>query len=291
MLTFAFAAFKGRWRCLHLMTKRQVLSYGTFFLAAYLALVPTLGPYWKHFREYGSPFMINIAPAVFPNVFERTYVYRPVMGIGVPGVTSIADALFTFRLLDMLRNPIIAKDSDRYPLHRTSLWSQLYGRAHFVHFDAWPPSWQLRHLRPQWATPLVWNLGRLIFLCALLPTMILVVALWRRIVAAISIIRGHDTPVRLGDWLLDLAVFGYMAFIIAYSLRYRDSSFMKAIFVFPGLLGFLSLFACECDRFYRWCNDKKLAVMATESIFACLCLLYTGDVIVLIAQLGINLFF
>jgi hypothetical protein len=128
-------------------------------------------------------------------------------------------------------------------------------------------------------------------LCALLPTMILAMAVGRRIVAAIcSVIKSLDTPVRLADCLLDLSVFGYIAFIIIYSLRYRDFSVMKAIFIFPGLVGFLSLFARECDRFYRWCNDKKLTRFSADLVFAFLCLLYTGNVIVLIAQLSAKLF-
>src|SRR2546422_4368236 len=42
--------------------------------------------------------------------------------------------LFRSRLVDLLEHPVISNDVEGYPLHRTSLWSQLYGRAHFVHF-------------------------------------------------------------------------------------------------------------------------------------------------------------
>jgi hypothetical protein len=211
--------------------------------------------------------------------------------VGAPGVTSIVDSLLTFRFLDMLINPVITNDPHKYPQHRTSLWSQLYGRTHFAHFDAWPPSWQLPQGRWQWATHLVWNLGRLIFVCALFPTILLLAAMWRRIVAAIlSVIRAQPSSLQLGEWLLDLSVFGYIAFIVAYSLQYRDFSVMKAIFIYPGLLGFLILFARECDRFYTWCNNNKLIRLTADLVFSLLFLLYTGDVVVLITQLGIKLF-
>jgi hypothetical protein len=289
VLVFALALIQG-WDG-HSLTRRQIFFYGTIFLAAYVAVVPMLGPYWEHYRRYGSPFVINMRPALFPHVFEKTFVYRPPAEKPAPGVTSIADALLTFRLLDMLRTPVITNDPDRYPQHRTSLWSQLYGRAHFVHFDAWPRAWQLPEVRWQWATRLVWNLGRLIFLCALLPTILLLVAVLRRFVAALRwVIKAQDPPVQFGQWLLDLSVFGYIAFIVAYSLRYRDFTVMKAIFIFPGLLGFLTLFSCECARFYAWCEHKKPIRSSADMVFAFLCLLYTADVLVLIGQLGLKLF-
>src|SRR3989442_15182227 len=56
--------------------------------------------------------------------------------------------------------------------HRTSLWSQLYGRAHFSHFAQHPPSWRN-------TSPLVVTVGRLIFVLALLPTAFLLAGVMR----------------------------------------------------------------------------------------------------------------
>jgi Dolichyl-phosphate-mannose-protein mannosyltransferase len=264
------------------LTRRQTLLYGAIFVAVSLALVPRLGPYGDYYRRYGSPFVINMSPAPFPHVFAPTFVSRP-------GVTSLVDALLTFRLLDMLHTPV-STNGDLYPQHRTSLWSQLYGRAHFVHFDAWPPSWQVPEGSGPWATRLVWNLGRLILLCALLPTILLLVALVRRGGSVIRwVIKTQAPPVRLGQGLLDLAVFGYLLFIVVYALRYRSFAVMKAIFLFPAVLGFVGLFAQECHRFYAWCAHHTLLRVATDSVFACLCLLYVVDVLVLIGHLGLQL--
>ena len=42
--------------------------------------------------------------------------------------------------------------------------------------------------------------------------------------------------------LLDVVFIGYVVFIIALALQYRDFSTMKAIYIYPALLSFLVLF-------------------------------------------------
>jgi Dolichyl-phosphate-mannose-protein mannosyltransferase len=262
------------------MPRGQTALYGVIFLMGFVTVVARAGPYWDHYRRYGTPFAIPILPAPFPKVFERTLVYKP-------GVTSIVDALLTFRFVDLLRNPISTTDAEQYPRHRTSLWSQLYGRAHFAHFDDWPPSWRLSTLTWQWARDLGRNLGRLIFLYAIFPTLLLVVALWRQLVATIRWLgNARQSQVRLGEWLLHLAAFGYVAFIVVYALRYRDYAVMKAIFILPGLLGLLTLFARECDAFYRRFADPKAVRLCADMMLISLLVLYTVDILILIGQLG-----
>ena len=96
------------------------------------------GPYYSNYRNLGSPTAINIEKQPRAHFFEKTYVERP-------GVVSIFDSYFTFRLIDMLKRPHVTNDTAPIPLHRTSFWSQLYGRAHSVHFDYWPLRWQTLH--------------------------------------------------------------------------------------------------------------------------------------------------
>jgi Dolichyl-phosphate-mannose-protein mannosyltransferase len=264
------------------LTRHRLALYGAIFLVAYLAVVPKVGSYWELYRRYGSPFVTPILPAPFPKLFEKSFVYKP-------GVTSIVDSFLTFRLCDLLSNPVSSIDGENYPLHRTSLWSQLYGRAHFAHFDPWPPSWQLPSNGGQWITSLVWTLGRLIFLCALFPTVLLIVAIERRSVAALRWLTKAKSPQpQLQDWLLDLAVFGYMAFIVAYSLRLRDYAAMKAIFIFPGLLGFLTLFARDYDEFYKRHFERTRIRLAADALMVTLPLFYTAEVIALIGQLALQ---
>jgi hypothetical protein len=245
-----------------------------------VAVVPLLGSYWELYRRHGSPFVTPILPAAFPKLFERTFVYKP-------GVTSIVDSFLTFRFFDLLRNPVSTIDSVQYPLHRTSLWSQLYGRAHFAHFDPWPPSWELPRNGGQWFTSLVRTLGRLIFLSALFPTSFLMLAVGKRSVAVLRwLSRAKPQPLKLQDLLLDLAVFGYMAFIVAYCLRLRDFAAMKAIFIFPGFLGFLKLFACQYDEFDKRHFEEISVRRAGDALMVALFLFYTADVGALIGQLA-----
>ncbi|MGH8071191.1 MAG: phospholipid carrier-dependent glycosyltransferase [Candidatus Entotheonellia bacterium] len=280
LAVFMVALLRGR--NAGVMTRGRALLYALVFLVSFLAVVPQVGPYWDHYRRYGSPFVLNIGPPPRPHIFERTFVYKP-------GVISIVDSFLTFRFFDMLRTPLNTTDKEHFPPHRTSLWSQLYGRAHFVRFDAWPPSWRLPSGRWEGMASLLRNLGRLIFLCALFPSMLLLVAIWRRIILAIRWLGGTKQPqAKLGDWLLDLAVFGYLSFIVVYSLQYRDYAVMKAIFIFPGLLGFLTLFARECERFYNTYDGNKMVRISADALLASLLLLYTADVIALIGQLGIH---
>src|SRR5262244_2592954 len=114
----------------HFRRRSATSLYGFIFLVSYLALVPTLGPYWKTYRQYDSPFVTNADPVLLP-------YWNALPGERV----GIVNALFTFRFGDMLRNPQRVNKDGPYPLHQFSRWSQLYGRAHFVHFDAYPSSW------------------------------------------------------------------------------------------------------------------------------------------------------
>jgi Dolichyl-phosphate-mannose-protein mannosyltransferase len=269
------------------LTRGRTILYGSIFLASFFAVVPKLGSYWGNYRLYGSPFVTNWSPRPLPNIFLKTAVRRP-------GVRSMAESLLTFPFFDMLRTPVITDDKYSYPQHRTSIWSQLYGRTHFVHFSAWPPSWRLpTDPHWEWLTRVVWHLGRLIFICALFPTILLLTAVFKEIRSAASqcIADSHKRiDIQLRDWLLYFAVFGYIAFIVIYSLRHQDFSFMKAIFIFPGLLGFLMLFARECNRFYAWCDQKRAVRISADAVFVLLLILYTADVLILIGQLGVASF-
>lgn len=124
----------------------------------------------------------------------------------------------------------------------------------------------------------MWNLGRVIFLCALFPTGLFLVGVCKRVIATLRRVFGgaQGPPAPLGDWLLDLTAFGHLAFIMLYALQYRDYSFMKAIFIFPGLFAFLVLFARECDHFYAGCGQRRAVRLAADAIFVCLLLLYAG---------------
>ena len=251
--------------------------YGFIFLVSYLTLVPTLGPYWKHYHEYGSPFVTNADPAL---VLARSEIFQP-------GTTSIVDALFTFRFGDMLKNPQRVNTGVDYPLHQSSGWSQLYGRAHFVHFDAYPPTWVVP--TGTWARPLVFNIGRLILLCAVVPTVLMLTGLLRSLISAgRSLTTAQPSERRLTDWLLDFTTVGYILFLVVLFIKYRNTGWFKAIYIFPGFLAFLVFFARECDHFYAWCEEKKILRFSADTTFAVLLLLYVIDATALLGQLSLG---
>jgi hypothetical protein len=255
---------------------RAWVGYGVGFLAIYFALVPMLGPYWKHYRLYGSPFVTNTDPR-FPWVqkFE-------------PWSVSISEGLFTFRFVDMLRNPYrVNGRGGPYPFHQNSGWSQLYGRTHFVHFDQYPPGWT----QPDgtWLKTFVFNNGRLILLLALFPTVLLLTGLWTSLLSAARLLLGGRIFERpLTDWLLDLTAIGYLTFLVALFIKNREPGWFKAIYLFPGALAFLVLFARQCERFYAWCKEKKFVRFPADAILAVLLLLYVVDVTALIGKLGLS---
>lgn len=256
------------------LSRPDAARYGAMFLVAFFVCVPKLGGYWDHYLRYGSPFVINIEPAPWPNWFEPTFVRRP-------GVVSIADALLTFRFIDMLEHPVITTEEEDYPIHRQSLWSELYGRTHFGRFTAWPPSWESR-------TPLVLNCGRLLFVLALLPTALLLMGMARASIGALRWMIGGDHSDTWRDRFLGLSALAYVPFTVIYVLRFRDYACMKAIFLFPALCGFLLLFARQCDRYYAWCARWRAVCLLSDVIFTGLFVAYVADIVMLIAQLRGN---
>jgi hypothetical protein len=255
------------------LTRRRLIGLAAAFVASFVVFTVAFGSYRSNWQDTGNPFSVNGEPAPMPHFFERTYVYRP-------GTTSIVDTYLTFRFIDMLEHPTITNDADVYPLHRTSLWSQLYGRTHFVHFAQHPPSWKSMN-------PVVLAVGRLIFVLALLPTAFLLAGLLRGVAAVVATLLRPASPrrVTLEQELLVVAALGFVGFIVLYTLRYRDFSTMKAEFLFPGLLAYVFLFVDELRRAVTRYNHHPRLRQAAGLLFAALLILYVMDVLVLALQL------
>jgi hypothetical protein len=192
-------------------------------------------------------------------------------------VTSIVDSYLTFRLFDMLRHPGVPNDATVYPLHRTSLWSQLYGRAHVAHFAQHPPSWKN-------TTPLAATITRLSLVFALLPTAVLAAGMIR---AGVHLLRPRRSRglLQVGDDLLAVTAWGSIAFVIAYTVTYRDFATMKAEFLLPALPAFAILFADEFQRIALRLRGSPTLVRGFELSLAALLALYLADTVVLAIQL------
>ncbi len=255
------------------LSRRPVMALGAIFVTIFIVFNVALGSYRSNREDTGNPFSINGDPAPIPHLIKRTYVYRP-------GVTSIADTYFTFRFVDMLEHPMITNGVDVYPLHRTSFWSQLYGRAHLTHFAQHPPSWRN-------TSSLVVTVSRLILVLALLPTALLLVGMLRAVAQVTTPAWKRASPRRetLDQELLAFTAMGFVAFIVVYSLRYRDFSTMKAEFLFPGLLAYVFFFADEVRRAAKQYSRQHRLRQVAGWMFAALLALYVTDVVVLAVQL------
>jgi hypothetical protein len=188
-------------------------------------------------------------------------------------VRSIAESLFTFRIIGLLRDPLVVNGRvENYPLHRTSLWSGVYGRTNFIRFDDYFESWRPR-------SALATSIARLTFIVALFPAALLLFGAYGAMARMVS----HAGRVRPNEWMIGITAPATLRFI-ALALRYRDYSFFKPIHAFAGLLAFLTLFGCACDRFYSK-FDGRPAVRAGNILLGALIVLYALDCTLLAIQL------
>ncbi|OQY69333.1 MAG: hypothetical protein B6D46_00355 [Polyangiaceae bacterium UTPRO1] len=250
----------------------STLGYAAVFAGALLAaltvVAPKLGSYAELYHRYGSPFVTNRLPEPFPRPFA------PTVFTGDAGVRSIAESLFTFRIVDLLRHPVVGNGrGERFPLHRTSVWSQVYGRLSSIRFDDYLETW-----RPLSAAPT--NLARAALVLGLFPAALLALGV------ATAVARAAASPrrVRPHEWLIGMAAAGSTAFLIALALRYRDYTFFKPILAFGGLAAFAALFARGYDSLGA-AAGRRWSAYAGSILLAALVLAYALDDTLLAAQL------
>ncbi len=196
-----------------------------------IALFPDgFAPYGRYFQQMvssGRPGAVNFGKNPHVPFIERQYVSRP-------GVISIVDSFLTFRIVDMIKHPWITQGYPPVPFHRTSFWSQLYGRYHFIFFDQWPFERTDR-----------WSLlvGRASLVLGFLPTMVWVVG----VISFISCLfkmrhkKTFNTWINHGGCVVPIA-FAYLAVLIAFNYSYRGFDAMKDVYMLPGFLGYLVIF-------------------------------------------------
>ncbi len=247
---------------------RYLLVFLVALLVSCTVLAPKLGAYWEHYRRYGSPFVTNRLPEPFPRPFA------PTPFTGDPGVRSIAESLFTFRIIGLLRVPNVGTGRiEDYPPHRTSLWSQVYGRLNSTRFDDYLETW-----RPH--SPLPTIVARSSFVVALFPAALFLVG----VCGALGRMVSCAGPRRPQAWLIDVAAAGSLAFLVVLALRYRDYSFFKPILAAAGLLGFLALLGQAYDRFHAGL-DGRCAARAGDVVLGTLIALYALDAALLAVEL------
>lgn len=264
-----FAVILLAWLVRAILDPKNRLRIETILLV-YLLVVPlavTLNPlnqYISNYQEYGAPVLVNINRAPPPALFAQT------ADVAKPGILSIQDGFLTFKFFDLLRNPYINSEPERWFAHRTSLWTQLYGRAHSLNFDNWPATW--RSDNPSGFLP-----RRAIFVLALAPTALLLAGALLESVTLLRALRRKDS---LQDGLWLLAFLGFVGFVALYAFVYREYPVMKAIFTYPALLAFPVLFLKAAARLPAWA--QRAFTVLSAGLFG----LYFLDVLLLIVRLA-----
>ncbi len=230
---------------------QQVIIF--FACITIIAVLNPLNQYISNFQDHRSPIVNNIATQPLPHLFTRTTYARP-------GILSIADGFSTFRFVELIQHPRVERDEEIIPLFRTSFWSLLYGRAHSIHFDNWPPTWST-------SDSSLFPLSRAILLLAIPPTFLVLLGAWieLRLLLKGLVTRDRGLVSKADFGLSALVFYGYILFLIFYALIYRDHSVIKGIFIFPGLLSCLVLFSRAVEsilaRSGRWQRAVSISIM------------------------------
>jgi hypothetical protein len=256
---------------------RLWLAAGLFGLVTLaVSAINPLNQYISNYRQYGSPILLNIERQPLPAFFKQTSAYRP-------GILSIQDGIFTFKFIDLLRYPRI-DDAASYTPIRTSLWTQLYGRANSIHFENWPESWSSTGDQG-------FTLSRAIYILALLPSALLLlgVALEIYLVLKSLIKRDPELAAATHFGLTAIAAAGFVFFITVYALEYRDFSVMKAIFLYPAVLTFPLLFLRAGETVSSHLPGRFRWVRAGFGIWiVTLFILYGADIVTMIGLLFVR---
>jgi hypothetical protein len=265
LCTFVAALFRPA------IGRARIAGFAALMLAAFIMFVPLAGEYWARYQQTGDAFWSSQQRSLPPHFLDETFAEGK-----RPGITSIVGGYFTFRLINLLAEPLATNGAEVYPPHRTSLWSFAYASAHSNHFDYYPPSWQLNNPGVLWLLRFIW-------IVALVPTALLVMGTVRGMLRVAKETFSSSAP---PDWcgrvLLAVVTGGYVAFLMLYTYQYRDYGTMKPIFVYTVMAPFMGYFALELERVRS--RGATWAATATASA-GLLCLAYVADTLVLLLHL------
>jgi len=245
-----------------------------FFLMLTMILVGYFGEYFSNYKKHGKPVVYNTPITEVPSWFKKNTFRRP-------GVRSIAEGYFTFRWVDLIQNPIISNDAETYPLHRTSVWSQLYGRSNFIYFDNWPPGkWQSKD-------PLMMNIGRIALALAIIPTLLFLLGLFKEIKkwGVLFLKRRWEVFNDNQEWIFPIFIFGFGVFIILFTATGRDYSFMKIIYLYPCVLAILIPLLKGFEWICSHLNKNRSAILVFYFLIIILYISYLVPVLNLISNL------
>ncbi|MCP4121821.1 MAG: hypothetical protein GY751_08700 [Bacteroidetes bacterium] len=256
-LTFAIIIFLG---VIYLIRRQKhVLKAIALTSLLFLLIVPYLGNYIENYKDSKQVLGLNGLYSPPPQFFKRSYVDRP-------GVISIFDSYLTFRFIDLIRNPTISNDHDEYAANRTSIWSQVYGRTFSARFDQWPLSWISLEES-------VIRTNRLLLMLGLAPLMIWLLGLF---ISTKHFFKGIRDKLFDDDWFVNLlmllAASSMITMLLRLTWQHRDFCTMKAIYLWPGLMGFLYLIGTGLTKAmeHKWSTKLTTAgiiILSAASAF------------------------
>jgi len=208
---------------------RRCIVAGALLTVVFVPTVGLLGQYVEKIERGIAPFAVKPSYAPPPSFFKKSNYYRP-------GIRSVVDGYFTFRWLDLFKDPAVRDfENGEPPAFRTSFWTLLFARLNVIHS---PTKWASFD-----STALA--AARTAFVFALAPFFLLGWGVWASVVKwknAFADQRAFESFVHEGVYWDVLAAF-FILFLIAYSFKLRDFSSVKTLFLFPALLPFARLFA------------------------------------------------
>lgn len=202
-------------------------------LVALLAFAPApFSGYVQNYNAAGTPLANNIQRFSFPDWSGDKHWSKA-------GTTSIVNTYLTFRWPGLIAYPYIIKGPVLYPEHRTNHWAQLFGRHAFSRFDRWPATWASNGW---WTT----KVGQAAMTLGLVPLALLLVGIGSLTIAVAGMLRRSRSlkPLITDSEIFLAAAFAAMiAMSLKLSLDFQTFRIMKAIYLYPGIIGALALLA------------------------------------------------
>ena len=276
-------------------TRKIPFKQGVLFSTAFLVMVPILtmldplNQYIVNYQEYGTPIPFNVPRPPLPYLAAYTpgcepQKYNPKNVSCRPGILSVKSGFFTFDYMALLEHPRNEGVSEGYPAFQTSFWTFMYAGAHSIHFLNFPDTWKTTGDEG-------FTIARGIFVLALLPTMLLLIGFAiEGFLLVKGVFRRNPGLTQLtSHGLFAWTFFGFLLFVALYTFLYRDFSFMKAIFAFPALLTFPSLFLRAAEPVYGFLSKRiRWSTYILDAGMVALLIFYILDAGTMVAQIYLH---
>jgi len=225
---------------------KKIMMYFIVMLAVCGIIIFVAGNYYYNYEHFGTPFVSAFDTTTPPAFFKNT-------SAGRPGIQSVFEGFFSFRFGDMLNQPYITNGGENYPLHRTSFWSQLYGRSFFIHFEQWPEAWQKTDQLTIW-------IGRLALIFGLFPALIFVIGFLKLLKESFTnfVFLRSEKVNETHSWMHLGITLAYVIFILKFSYDVRDFACFKPIYILPGLISFIYVFMEGLKSAKKYISEKVL---------------------------------